>query len=110
MMHDDGDGYLGPAELLIDGQRIDVNVLLAGGFQPIDGRYHWFGRIAQNDELTQLVGTGSCWVVLTTSDGHVASGLARDSDLWNRYRIEGLGMPPFPVPLGLGDITETVDV
>ncbi len=41
----DSDGYEGTAVLEVGGARFDVQVRLRGHFQPIDGRYHWYGRI-----------------------------------------------------------------
>lgn len=89
------EGYDGPAELL-DGQRsVTVAVRLRGVFQPIDGRYHWYGRVARHAEVDDLVRSGAT-VTLRTSYGQAAGRLS-DRDPWGRYRIAGTGRPPFPV-------------
>ena len=39
-----------PAEVLMpDAEAVPVRVTLGGAFQPIDGRFHWYGRIAATD-------------------------------------------------------------
>ena len=69
---------------------------LRGTFQPIDGRYHWYGRIAQHDDVDALVASGASGasVVLRTPHGDAAGRLS-DRDPWGRYRIAGTGRPPF---------------
>ena len=70
-----------------------------GVFQPIDGRYHWYGRVARSEDVEALVGAliGSrASVVLHTPHGEVSARLA-DRDPWGRYRVSGTGRPPFPV-------------
>ena len=84
-----------PAEVLLpDTDAIPVEVTLAGAFQPIDGRLHWYGRIAATEHLPEeLSGTQ---VVLRTPYGE-AVGRLSDLDPWGRHRISGTGKPPFDV-------------
>ncbi|MGH3433734.1 MAG: DUF4873 domain-containing protein [Thermocrispum sp.] len=58
-MDHDGEGYTGPATVLLDGTEVAVSVRLRGHFQPIDGYYHWYGRFDRNEELSALVGDRS---------------------------------------------------
>jgi hypothetical protein len=90
------DGYEGPAELLSDDRRIAVTVRLAGRFEPITGRYRWYGRVAASPELTAFLDGAARDIVLRTPHGEVASRLS-DVDPWGRPRVEGVGRPPFPV-------------
>jgi hypothetical protein len=94
--HDQGDGYSGAARLTVGTARFDVQVELRGYFEPIDGRYHWYGRIARNDELAGLLSGARASAVLETGHGASPCDLA-DPDLWDRYRITGYSTPPFPV-------------
>jgi hypothetical protein len=71
---------------------VDVVVTLRGQFQPIDGRYHWYGRVAVDDRVSAL-GAGAT-VLLRTPAGE-AEGRLSDEDPWGRYRLEGTGRPPF---------------
>lgn len=87
------DGYDGPAEVLTDEGALPVDVTLRGVFQPIDGRYHWYGRIARDERLEPLGAAGAS-VVLSTPVGR-AEGRLSDVDPWGRYRIAGVGRPPY---------------
>jgi Domain of unknown function (DUF4873) len=93
----DDDGYSGPATLVLDGAELDVNVVLRGHFEPIDGRYHWYGRLRADPRLDELLGTHSRPAVLRTPGGE-AAGTLSDPDPWHRYRIAGISRPPFPLP------------
>lgn len=85
--------YDGPAELVLETEVLPVEVTLRGFFQPIDGRFHWYGRIAHVTELTSTVPAGAT-VLLRTPHGR-AHGRLSDVDPWNRVRISGTGRPPF---------------
>jgi hypothetical protein len=94
------EGYDGPAELLgagpsSPGRPLPVQVRLRGVFQPIDGRYHWHGRLAADERVDELGRSGER-VVLATPEGR-AEGRLSDVDPWGRYRIAGVGRPPFLV-------------
>ncbi|MGH3620815.1 MAG: DUF4873 domain-containing protein [Sciscionella sp.] len=90
------EGYTGPATLVLDDAEVSVTVMLRGHFQPIDGYYHWYGRVAENAELNELVGGKKTTAILRTPHGAVAGELS-DPDPWQRYRITGRSTPPFPV-------------
>ncbi len=88
------DGYEGPATLVAGGARYPIQVRLRGHFQPIDGRYHWYGRIEPNDSLHDLLRSGRASAVLTTPEGSAPCELS-DPDPWQRYRVTGLSTPPY---------------
>ncbi len=94
----DGDSYTGPATLTAGGSQFAVEVVLRGHFQPIDGRYHWFGRVAAHEELTSAVGQRRTAAVLATRDGSAACELS-DPDPWGRLRVTGISTPPFATPI-----------
>lgn len=52
MSEHDEDGYAYEAVLVIDGTEIAATVELRGYFQPIDGYYRWYGRVATNDRVS----------------------------------------------------------
>jgi hypothetical protein len=89
------EGYDGTAQLVGKDRLVEVKVTLRGGFQPIDGRYQWYGRVRADDAVDALASTGAD-VVLHTRDGEAHATLS-DVDAWGRYRIDGTGRPPFPV-------------
>ncbi|SHG06605.1 protein of unknown function [Jatrophihabitans endophyticus] len=94
----DEDGYDGPAQLLPDGDAagVDVDVTLRGHFDPISGRYSWYGRVAASPQVAALVANGGRTVTLRTPHAEVATALT-DVDPWGRPRVEGFGPTPFPV-------------
>ena len=86
------DEYDGPATLALDDREVAVEVTLRGAFQPIDGRFHWYGRIAATDALADVRAGGAG--TLTTPHGSAATKLS-DLDPWGRCRVTGTGRPPF---------------
>lgn len=93
----DEDEYRGPAVVFTAEQEVHVDVVLRGHFQPIDGRYHWYGRVAAAEGVDRIAAGRKAQVVLRTPKGE-AAGTLSDPDPWNRYRITGVGRPPYPVP------------
>ena len=88
------EGYTGEATLVFETGEVPVQVDLRGFFQPIDGRYHWYGRITENAQVTALVEAGARSAVLRTPEGE-ATGTLSDPDPWGRYRVGGISTPPF---------------
>ena len=103
MTDDHEDGYTGPATLILDERELAVEITLRGHFQPIDGRYHWYGRVSPHTELSELAGGRKRPAKLRTPEG-VADGELSDPDPWGRYRITGTSTPPFDVPTTLAEI------
>jgi hypothetical protein len=89
MTHEPEEQYAGPATIA----DTEVEVLLRGHFEPIDGRFHWWGRIAANDKIDAEQKSGAT-VTLVTPHGK-ADGRLSDLDPWGRLRISGTGRPPF---------------
>jgi hypothetical protein len=69
------EGYDGPAHLVTDTGEVPVEVTVRGLFQPIDGRYHWHGRIARDERVDRL-GRAGATVVLRTPGGEAAGRLS----------------------------------
>jgi hypothetical protein len=88
MEQSDGHHYDGPARIA----GTEVRVHLRGHFQPIDGRFHWWGRL-HSDPALEAHRSGST-VTLETPRG-TAQGRLSDVDPWGRFRISGTGKPPF---------------
>ncbi|OLR90150.1 DUF4873 domain-containing protein [Actinokineospora bangkokensis] len=98
--HPEDDGYTGQAVLLVNDQEFPVQVELRGHFQPIDGRYRWYGRIATDQALTEAVQGRKTACVLRTPGGE-SPGELSDPDPWGRYRVMGSSRPPFVVQTAL---------
>ena len=91
--HDHDEGYTGPAVLTVDGRDVPVHAQLDARHEPHDGRLHWFGRIRVEDgQLRIAAGT----VELRTETGRAEACLG-DVDPWGRYRLTGVGTPPFRI-------------
>ncbi|MCW2854920.1 MAG: hypothetical protein JWR52_535 [Marmoricola sp.] len=93
--HEPGEAYTGPARLATGGddEALEVEVRLRGYLEPIDGRFHWYGRIASDVHLADRHRAGTTVVVQTPYGA--AAGKIADLDPWGRFRITGLGAPPF---------------
>lgn len=94
--------YQGTCTLAHEEGEITAEVVLRGYFQPIDGRFHWYGRLAANDAINELASNRKKDVILRTPHGE-AVGKISDPDPWDRFRINGVGRPPFPVDSVLPD-------
>lgn len=92
------EGYAGAATLTVGGEEFDIEVDLRGHFQPIDGYYHWYGRIAAHEGLARLLGGRKRSGEIRTAVGSARAEIS-DPDPWGRYRVTGASTPPFPVPL-----------
>jgi Domain of unknown function (DUF4873) len=97
-MDDHADGYRGPAVLVVDGREIPVHVLLDARHEPHDGRLHWFGRMTLGNAATaeqEAALTAASADVALRTDGGSARARIGDVDPWGRYRVTGVGRPPF---------------
>jgi hypothetical protein len=100
---DDEDGYKGEATLVLEGVELPVTVTLRGNFEPVDGRYHWYGRIQPDSDVASRAEGRKPTAELRTPFG-AAQGVLSDPDTWGRYRISGTSRPPFEVPVRLEDL------
>jgi hypothetical protein len=87
--------YEGPAEV----GELAVTVHLSGRWEPVDGRYHWGGRVEPLDEVAALVRAGRREVGLRIGERSAAARLA-EVDPWGGVRITGVGAPPWPDTAG----------
>ncbi len=87
--------------MLVGERELSVQVRLMAVHQPVDGRTHWFGRVDAEPVLHELLGGASTDVGLVTPSG-AAAGRLGDPDPWGRYRVSGVGRPPFEQDQQLG--------
>lgn len=83
---EDDDLYNGPAT--VDGR--DVQVLLAGHLDPIDGQYHWQGTVLEP------LPEGARNPVSVTIGERTAAARFTERSQQGGYSIAGVGTPPFP--------------
>jgi hypothetical protein len=94
--HEPSHKYSGPATLEIPGAELQVAVTLKGHIDPIDGRYHWYGRV-HGSNPADLPEPGRARVQLTLPGRAPATATLRERDPWGDLRITGIGEPPFPL-------------
>jgi len=85
------DDYTGPA--LVEGAA--VTVTLRGRFEPVDGRYHWGGRIAPHADIELLLRTGRRAVTIQLEQGPPTPCRLIEVDPWSGVRLRGTGRPPW---------------
>jgi hypothetical protein len=89
------EGYAGAAVLRAGGVEVAVTVEVGGRVEPVDGRYHWNGRVAPAPEVTALVRAGRRAAELTVAGGRSAPARLGELDPWGGVRITGVGRPPW---------------
>jgi hypothetical protein len=97
--HDDhDDGYSGPATLTVDGRDVPVQAILDARHEPHDGRVHWFGRVSGggDTDLAAVLASPAAQVELSTATGRAQARIG-EVDPWGRYRVTGVGPPPYRV-------------
>jgi cation diffusion facilitator CzcD-associated flavoprotein CzcO len=89
--------FAGSAVLAAGEDTYDVRVWLSGRLEPVDGRYHWGGRIAAHDGVAQLVREGRRVVTLRTADDGGSAVPARlgEVDAWGGIGVRATGTPPW---------------
>lgn len=92
------DGYAGPAVLRVDGRDLAVRVRLAGHLEPVDGRYHWYGRVERTDAVVAAKDGGATRAELVVDRGPAAALRLAEYDAWGNVLVSGVGAPPYPLP------------
>ncbi|MDG6102711.1 DUF4873 domain-containing protein [Dactylosporangium aurantiacum] len=82
------------AELLVDGAVHAVRLHLSGHFQPLDGRYHWGGRMSGDPAVPALVRAGRRDVLLRCGPADPVPARLLEIDPWGNVRFGGTGAPP----------------
>ena len=81
-----------PATLTVTGRDIPVVVVLAGAINPIDGRYHWYGRVSGAELPRPSRQPASLTIGNEARDVRI-----EELDPWGNLRISGTGLPPYPM-------------
>jgi hypothetical protein len=88
-------GYAGAAELRVGADVLAVTVRLAGHLEPLDGNFHWYGRVERSPEVVALKDGGAVSGELGIGDrGPVPVRLA-EYDAWGHVLVTGVGAPPY---------------
>ena len=89
------EGYEGPAVIHGPAGPVPVRVRLAGRFEPVDGRYHWGGRVAPDEAVAGLVRRGHRAVTVQIGGGTPTAARLSEVDPWGGVRVIGTGRPPW---------------
>lgn len=93
-------GYRGPALLVFtrDGEQAEVAVAvhLAGHLEPLDGAFHWYGRIDRSDALAAVKASPVRDAAVVVDDGEPAPVRLGEVDPWGHLQVSGVGAPPWP--------------
>jgi hypothetical protein len=92
-----GDGYAGPVTVVAGEVTVRADARLTGQVEPVDGRFHWGGRLAPGPELAGLVRAGSPAALLRVDDGPWCEARLAEVDPWGGIRVSALGSPPWTV-------------
>jgi hypothetical protein len=90
-------GYEGPATLHVDSQSLHVNVALDGHLEPLDGKYHWYGRIQRSAGVVAAKDAGATTGTLVIGAGAPAELRLAEYDAWGHVQVNGIGAPPYPL-------------
>ena len=83
--------WQGTAE--IAGTRVRLHA--GGRFEPVDGRYHWAGRVEPEPRLVRLLRSGRRDVEIRIGE-RVTRARLTEVDPWGGVRVTGVGTPPWP--------------
>ncbi|MEU8072736.1 MULTISPECIES: DUF4873 domain-containing protein [unclassified Micromonospora] len=72
-----------------------VRLHAGGRFEPVDGRYHWAGRVEPEPRLVRLLRSGRRDVEVRIGERATRARLT-EVDPWGGVRITGVGTPPWP--------------
>lgn len=91
----DTEEYDGPAVIHGPGGPVEVTVRLAGRFEPVDGRYHWGGRVAPHPDVAALARGGQRAVTVAIAGRTGTPARLSEVDPWGGIRVVGSSRPPW---------------
>ena len=85
--------YSGRAVLSAGTQIAPVQVHLNGHFEPLDGNYHWYGRVV--GDVRDFKKPNGSPLFLSIDGGPQTPTSIAEEDPWGNFRITGIGAPPY---------------
>jgi hypothetical protein len=101
-------GYNGAALLLVGDRTLDVIVHLDGHLEPLDGLFHWYGRIERSDDVVAAKDERATTADLVIAGGPPATLRLAEYDPWGHVQVSGTGAPPYPLEGIEVEIPDTV--
>lgn len=90
-------GYDGAAVLRVGDRTLDVVVHLDGHLEPLDGLFHWYGRIDRSAGVVAAKDGGATTADLSIADGPPTTLRLAEYDPWGHIQVNGTGAPPYPL-------------
>ena len=90
-------GYDGEATLIVSDQVVEVTVHLDGHLEPLDGAFHWYGRIERSAVVEAIKDAGATIGRLAIGDVPPAELRLAEYDPWGHVQVKGVGAPPYPM-------------
>ena len=90
-------GFSGEASLIVGDQVMDVVVHLDGHLEPLDGRFHWYGRIERCADVEAVKAAGATTGLLVIGELPPAELRLAEYDAWGHVQVKGVGAPPYPM-------------
>ena len=92
-------GYSGADTLNVGDQVVEVTVHLDGHLEPLDGRFHWYGRIERSAAVAAIKDAGAAAGVLSIGGATPAELRLAEYDPWGHLQVKGTGAPPYLMDL-----------
>jgi hypothetical protein len=92
------EGFEGPAVLRGGDVEVPVRTTLSGHVDPLDGRFHWGGRIDADERVVGLLRAGRRDVTLQVGDAEPLPARLSEADPWGGVILTATGRPPWPAP------------
>lgn len=74
---------------------IPVTVTLSGHVDPLDGRFHWGGRIGPDERVVALLRAGRRDVTLRVGGAQPLPARLTEADPWGGVIVAATGRPPW---------------
>jgi hypothetical protein len=88
-------GYDGAATLTVGDHSVEVTVHLDGHLEPLDGSFHWYGRIEHSSAVAGLKDAGATTASLAIAERAPATMRLAEYDPWGHVQVSGTGAPPY---------------
>lgn len=90
-------GYDGDASLIVGDEEVAVTVHLDGHLEPLDGRFHWYGRIERSAAVKAIKDGGATIAMVRIDHAPPAELRLAEYDAWGHVQVSGTGAPPYPM-------------
>ncbi len=76
-----------------------MTVHVDGHLEPLDGLFHWYGRIERSAAVAAVKDAGATTGSLVIADRTPAVLRLAEYDPWGHVQVSGTGAPPYPMDL-----------